>query len=110
MEGRFSTGQDRPTNTPPPPPSPRTSDRRLTVGCLSSQPGRSPQNGPVSADAESAVYVLAGQVDLIIDGLARRLARGQWAHVPAGRHVALSPVGPEPAKFFTVSLGGKRAA
>lgn len=51
--------------------------------------------------AELAIYVLSGEIELVMDGATSRLARGEWKYLPAGRAHAIVPAGA--ARYFTVS-------
>jgi len=63
-------------------------------------------SGPtiITPSVESAIYVLLGEIELVMDGSTSRLARGEWKYLPAGRAHAIVPAGAGPARYFTVSL------
>lgn len=64
---------------------------------------------------EEALYVLAGELILELDGHVHRLASGDFALIPIGTWHALADAGPDPVRWFAVNTpqrldpaGGRR--
>jgi mannose-6-phosphate isomerase-like protein (cupin superfamily) len=82
-------------------PGPLPSDDLLQIDCLELPPGEQ-QDEPPQRGRERVLYVLAGELDLAIDGMRGRFSAHEYAHVPSNAHHRLASAGAGPLLLLSV--------